>query len=288
MVAHRLKHEHGMNPLCVKWAPFVYTDIGFQNFNNFVQSGFDCMVMWPNGIIHRKLSRLAFEFKGDAWEPFAYGQLCYAMHMAVRFNIPLVMFGENGEALYGGDPAANDKRCWDYADWDRVYLKGSGVARLVEIGRGLGALSDADIRSISEFYSLPAREKLAGVEWHWWSYYRPWWPMDNFYYATEHTGFAPNAERSESTFTKYASLDDKLDPFHYWMAYRKFGIGRATSDASQQIRAGDLTRAEGVELVRKYESEFPARHYELFKEYIGVDDDQFAAVERRYGCSAAV
>ncbi len=60
--------------------------------------------------------------------------------------------------------------------------------------------------------------------------------------------------------SKYASLDDKLDGLHYYMARVKFGIGRCTSDAAHEIRDGDLSREEGLALVARYDGEFPERH----------------------------
>ena len=72
-----------------------------------------------------------------------------------------------------------------------------------------------------------------------------------FYYCVENTGFKPNPVRSEGTYSKYASLDDQLDGFHYYLAYIKFGLGRATSDAAHEIRDGHLTRDEGIQLVNK-------------------------------------
>ena len=98
-VSHLLKHTYHMHPLCVTWAPFIYTDIGWQNFNSFVASGFDVLNCFPNGQIHRQLARTAFELKGDAWEPFAYGQKAYAFHIALKFKIPLIFYGENGEEI---------------------------------------------------------------------------------------------------------------------------------------------------------------------------------------------
>ena len=89
----------------------------------------------------------------------------YPMHMAQRFGIGLVFGNENGEAEYGGDTGANERPSWGLADWDRIYLKGSGVARLVEVGRDLGVLSDADLRDISEFYSLPRFDEWNRPEW---------------------------------------------------------------------------------------------------------------------------
>ena len=61
---------------------------------------------------------------------------------------------------------------------------------------------------------------------HFFGYYKFWDPQENFYYCTENTGFSPNPERSEGTYSKYASLDDRVDGYHYYLAYIKFGIGQ--------------------------------------------------------------
>lgn len=281
-VAWRLKHEHRMNPLCVKWAPFLYTDIGLQNWQAFIQAGFDALVAWPSGTIHRKLARLCFEFLGDPFQPFAFGQLAYPMHMAVRHKIPLVMFGENGEAEYGGDPSANDKPCWSFDDWDRVYLKGNSVDRVINIGKSLGVISAEEFATLNEFYRLPERDELAKTEFHWFSYYRRWHPQENFYTASENTGFTPNPDRSEGTYSKYASLDDKLDGLHYFMSYAKFGLGRCSSDAAHEIRDGDITREEGVALVHRYDGEFPKKHFDECCKYLGIDYDHFWRVVDRF------
>lgn len=276
MVAHRLKTEWGMKPLCVTWAPFAYTDIGRKNFESFVHAGFDCIVAYPDGLTHRKLSRLALEFTGDAWAPFAFGQIAYPMNMAEKFGIPLVMGGENGEAYYGGDASANSKPCWSFEDWERVYLKGAGVDKIVEAGRGLGIELEP-----SDFYRLP--DNRDGLEYHWWSYYKGWRPQTNFYWASEHTGFEANPDgRSEGTYSRYASLDDRFDGFHYYLAYIKFGIGRCTSDAAHEVRDGEITREEAVALVKRYDGEFPSKHFPEFLAYLGIDEAHWASIVDRY------
>ena len=110
---------------------------------------------------------------------------------------------------------------------------------------------------------------------HFMGYYKFWDPQENFYYCTEHTGFTPNTERSEGTYSKYASLDDRIDGYHYYLAYIKFGIGRATSDAAHEIRDGKITREEGIALVRRYDGEFPKKHFEEFLEYCSITEKQF-------------
>ena len=117
--------------------------------------------------------------------------------------------------------------------------------------------------------------KKNNTEIHFFSYYKYWDPQENYYYCVKNNGFTCNPERSEGTYSKYASLDDQLDGFHYYLSYIKFGIGRTTSDASHEIRDGKIDRDEGIALVKKYDGEFPKKYYEVFLEYCNITDEQF-------------
>jgi len=281
MIAHRLKHEHGMNPLCVTWAPFKHTDIGWKNMQSFIHSGFDVQMGFPGGIIHRKLARLSMEFIGDPFLPFVWGQLYYPLHIAKHHGINLIFGGENQEAEYGGDPSANNKPGWDFDDWERVYLKGGGARKLLDLGYELGCFSLSELVEATCFYSQPIVETLP--EYHWFGYYRKWHPQENYYYASEHTGFEGNpAGRSTGTYSKYASLDDALDDPHYFFSFLKFGMGRCTSDAAHEIRDGEITREEAVALVRKYDGEYPINCLEEFLPYVGCDEFHFETVCNRF------
>lgn len=280
-VAHELKYNYGMHPLTVTWAPFEYTPEGFKNFRNFIKvGGFNNLMAWPNGHLHRKLSRIAFEAVGDAWQPFAYGQVCYAFHIAQAFDVKLVFFGENGEAEYSGDPRVYNLRGMPFESWAEQYFKGIMVDDLIEFG-----LTETDYLTKGDydetdltFYRPPDLDKMKklGIEFHWFSFYKKWIPQENYYYSSEHTGFQANPEgRSEGTYSKYASLDDQLDGFHYYLAYIKFGIGRATSDAAHETRDGHLTREEAIALVKRFDGEFPRRWFKDFLEYLDINEEQF-------------
>ncbi|PJB71807.1 MAG: N-acetyl sugar amidotransferase [Alphaproteobacteria bacterium CG_4_9_14_3_um_filter_47_13] len=278
-VAHQLKHEYGMTPLTVTWTPFIYTDIGRENYDRFVQSGFDNLLFNPNGQLHRKLARVAFDVKGDHWEPFTFGQKALAFQIAVKFGIPLIFYGENGEVEYGGSMKNKNKPFESVKDWERLYFKGAGVRKLVEIGQDTGIIKPEEIRSGAlSIYEAPPLEKIEalGAQMHWFSYYKKWVPQENFYYATEHTGFRPNPEgRSEGTYSKYASLDDKTDGFHWYLGFIKFGMGRATRDASMEIRAGHIDREEAVALVNRYDGEFPQKWFPDFLKYLDITEEHF-------------
>ena len=269
-VAHELKYRFGMNPLTVTWAPHLYTEIGRQNHQNAIDvGGLDNILVTPNGPVHRKLTRLAFDVLGDPFQPFIYGQTNAPLRAAVQHGVPLIMYGENGEVEYGGDMKNADSPTRDYkSDHVKHYFSGMAPEQFAEHG--------LDPKELMP-YLAPSVEELDRnqTEVHFYSYYRKWTPQENFYYCVENTGFRPNPERSEGTYSKYASLDDKLDGFHFYLGFIKFGIGRCTADSAHEIRDGHITREEGVALVRKYDGEFPGRHYQEFLDYSDIDEGQF-------------
>lgn len=107
------------------------------------------------------------------------------------------------------------------------------------------------------------------------NYYLKWQPQENYYYCAQNTGLLPNPERSEGTYSKYASLDDKFDGFHYYMRYIKLGLGRCAEDTAHEIRDGHITRQEGLDLMKKYEGEFPKKYYKEFLQYLDINEKTF-------------
>ena len=264
-VAHQLKYKYGMNPLTVTWAPLKATEIGRKNLDAFIASGFDNILGTPNGKTTRRLTELAFRYLGDPFQPFIYGQTNFPMHMAVNHGIQLIMYGENGEVEYGGDMKNAHRPTRDIQDHDTHYFSGMPPEFWTEHGVSL-----ADLKP----FAAPPYESITKnkTEIHFFSYYKFWDPQENYYYCREHTGFTPNPERSQGTYSKYASLDDKIDGFHYYLAYIKFGIGRATSDAAHEIRDGKITREEGVALVKRYDGEFPHKYFDEFLDYCNITE----------------
>tara|TARA_Y100000590_G_scaffold468563_3_gene651737 strand:+ start:3317 stop:4522 length:1206 start_codon:yes stop_codon:yes gene_type:complete len=285
-VAHQLKHRYGMHPLCVTWSPFEYTEIGWQNLKSFIASGFTNIMGQQDGKIHRKLSKLAFELKGDAWEPFTYGQKAWAFHIATRFDVKLIMYGENGELEYGGSEKYKNVSKEGPEEWEEEYFKGSNVDDLAEIGLERGYFEKNEILDKTlQLYKAPHPDTIikSEAEMHWYSYYHKWTPQEHYYYAFKHTGLRPNPEgRSEGTYTMYESLDDLLDGIHWYQSYAKFGMSRCSRNAQSDIRRNHITREEGVALVNRYDGELPVRDYNWFLKYIDIDEDFFWRIINKY------
>jgi len=270
-VAHQLKYRYGMNPLTVTWAPLKATEIGRRNLDAFVRAGFDNILGTPNGRVTRKLTRLSTQYMGDPFQPFIYGQTNFPMHMAVKHDVQLIMYGENGEVEYGGDMKNAFRPTREIQDHDKHYFSGLPPEFWLEHG-----VSAADLRP---FMAPPYEEiRRNRTEIHFFGYYKFWDPQENYYYCRENTGFEANTERSEGTYSKYASLDDRIDGYHYYLGFIKFGIGRTTSDAAHEIRDNKITRDEGIALVKRYDGEFPRKYYDEFLDYCGISDEEFQEV----------
>ena len=267
-VAHNLKTKYGMNPLTVTFSPLSPTVIGQENLQNFINSGFTNLFKKPNGEVLRQLVSFFTAKIGDPFQPFIYGQANFPLEVSANYGIPLIMYGENGEVEYGGDMKYANSPTRQISSHAKHYFSGVDVNDLLSEGFSPGDLHPYLAPPLSQI------EKI-GTEIHFYSYYHFWDPQENFYYCSENTGFKPNAERSEGTYSTYASLDDEFDGFHYYLGFIKFGIGRATSDSAHEIRDEKITREEGVNLVKKYDGEFPSKHFEKFLEFCRINQDEF-------------
>lgn len=272
--SHVLKYRYDMHPLTVTWAPHIYTEIGFKNFQKWIHAGFDNILFTPNGKVHRLLTKLAFVNLLHPFQPFIIGQRHIAPKISARHGIPLIFYGEN-QAEYGNNIEENFKPTMNPSffeaerDLDAIVL-GGVPARQLLTSHGL---SENDL----EPYMPADREQLrqVGTVVHYLGYYLKWDPQECYYYATEHTGFSSNDERTEGSYSKYSSIDDRIDPFHYYTTLIKFGIGRATYDAAQEIRNHKITRDEGVRLVKRFDSEFPEKYFKEVLEYMDLSKEQF-------------
>jgi N-acetyl sugar amidotransferase len=274
--AHVLKYKYNMNPLTVTWPPILYTDYGLKNWRNWLDSGFDNISFYRNGKVMKLLTKLSIENLLHPFQTFILGQKNLAPKIAAQHGINLIFYGEN-EAEYGNPLADNttslrDKSYFSFEHLDEVYLAGVSIKDLME---------KYDVR-LSDLMSFlpPKLEDLekANIEVHYLGYYLRWTPQEVYYYAVENTGFKARPHRTQGTFSKYSGIDDKIDDLHFYTTFIKFGIGRATYDAAQEIRNRHLTREEGVALVNRFDGEFPDRYFNDIMEYIGMEPEEFHAL----------
>jgi len=271
--AHVLKYKYGMNPLTCTWPPILYTDYGLQNWRNWLDSGFDNISFYRNGKVMKLLTKLSIENLMHPFQTFILGQKNLAPKIAAAHGINLIFYGEN-EAEYGNPLADNtsslrDKSYYSFDNLDEIYLAGVSIKDLIE---------KYDVRLSDLMSYLPPRTEdleKANIEVHYLGYYLKWTPQEVYYYAVENTGFKARPHRTQGTYSKYSGIDDKIDDLHFYTTHIKFGIGRASYDASQEIRNRHLTRKEGIALVNRFDGEFPDRYFNEVMKYLDMEPDYF-------------
>ncbi len=275
--SHILKYKYGMNPLTVTWPPILYTEYGYNNYKNWIEiGGFDNIFFKPNGKTQKILTRLSILNLLHPFQTFILGQKNLAPKIASKFDIDLIFYGEN-EAEYGNPIADNSvslrsKDYYSIKNYSNIFLAGISIKELME----KYSLKLGDLKAF-----LPIDEdnlNKTKMEIHYLGYYLRWIPQEAYYYAVENTSFTARPNRTEGTYSKYNSIDDKIDDLHYYTTYTKFGLGRATYDASQEIRNEHLTRDEGKALVKKFDGEFPSKYFSQVMEYLDIEEEYFFKV----------
>lgn len=276
-----LKYKYNMNPLTVTWAPHMYTTWGWENFQNWIHTGFDNQLFTPNGKVHRLLTRLALERIFHPFQPFILGQMYMPPRVALELKIPLVFYGEN-PVEYGNNPedylksAKKNQSFFSSNPMDEQFISGISVDELL----GDYELTKADLRPYLPLSTEGASDTELNVQYL--GYYLPWHPQDLYYFAVENGGFKPSPERTSGTYSKYSSIDDKIDDFHYYCTYIKFGIGRATYDSAQEIRNGEIERDEAKALIERYDGEYPKRFENEILEYLSITPGVFPRASKLF------
>jgi len=271
-LSHILKYKYKMNPLTVTWAPHIYTDIGWHNFQAWQKMGFNNELHTPNPLIHRKLTKLAFVNILHPFQPFVLGQANLAPKLALEKKINLIIYGDAyfekgvGGNLYSISGHVN--KALFHTNSEDLYFGGIHITELEKY-----KITKNDIYPYMPIKNKEREiEKLTVLNL---PYYLNYNPQSNFYYASENSDFKVNPYRSEGTYTKYASLDDKLDNLHFYTWFIKTGRGRTTEDAALEVRNGIITRKEAVALIKKYDGEFPNRYFREILEYLDLSEENF-------------
>lgn len=274
VTAHILKYKYNMNPLLITWPPNLYTNIGKQNFHAWLDSGFANLSYFPNQKVHKILTKNAFLNLGHPFQPFMLGQMNLAPKMSIEKDIPLVIYGEN-PAEYGSPIEENEKPTKDPSYYsaevqlDNIYLGGVAAKDIMSEHN----LKYADLEAYLP--SNPYELEKTKTEVHYLGYYLKWHPQEMYYYSVENTNFEPMPYRVEGSYSKYSSLDDKMDWLHWYTYYVKFGMGRTTNDTCQEIRNGDITRDEGISLIRRFDGEYPIEFLSDCCNYMEINENDF-------------
>ena len=267
---YTIKETFGLNPLAVNFHPHDQTEIGRKNLENLKQLGVDCIEFSPNPIVYSKLAKFGLVELGDFQWPEHIGIFTVPVQVAVRYKIPLIIWGENPQLEYGQPTNIDTDTILD-REWNEKnggYLLDKIKPKdMTKYGFKTKELipyiypSDDDIRRIG----------VTGIILG--SYIK--WDLFKQLDFVKELGFSENDELKEGTYDKWENLDVYFTVFHDYFKFLKYGFGRTTDHASIEIRYERITREQGIELVKKYEGKIPRKYLDKFLKSADISEQEF-------------
>ncbi len=275
--AYVIKEKFGLNPLLVNFHPIDFTDIGRKNMENIKSLGMDCIEFTPNPIIYKKLSRFGLNELGDFEWPEHIGIFTIPVQIAVRYKIPLIIWGENPQMEYGGSEQVSSSPFLD-REWNEKH-GGYFLDKIKPIDMLKYGIEKKDL--LAYLYPSDDEIKKIGVTGIFLGHYLKW-DMFKQLDIVKKLGFRLNSETKEGTYTNWENLDTKYTVFHDYFKFLKYGFGRATDHASIEIRYGRITREEGLKLVKQYEGKIPTKYLEEFLDDTGLSYNEFIKICEKF------
>lgn len=266
--------EYGLNPLAVTWKTPGRTAIGQRNLDNLVRLGVDHLDYQVNPRVEARFMLRATESLGIPGLPMHMALFSIPLTIAVRFRIPLVVWGENSAVEYGSGDAALEGARLDAAWLEQYGVTAGTTAR--------DWVSDELTERELTPYFAPGPEELeaAGVNAVFLGHFVPWDPQESLETALAH-GFE-TADAPRTGYYDYADIDDDFISLHHWFKWPKFGFTRTFDNLSLEIRNGRLTRDEAIEALSRRGDETPNADIDRWCAFVGIGRDRFDAIVERF------
>jgi N-acetyl sugar amidotransferase len=260
-VAWVLKNKLRMKPLCVFVEPPLMTKIGKKNLDNFEKKGFKVL-----RIKHTNLNR---DLNGHYFKKFGLPQHTWLasikiapLKIAKKYNIKLVMFGEEGESMYGGVNKNRNQMEFDKKNIGKYYLE----MKYINFSKKQKKYFNLDKKDIKD---------LKDIKMLYWSYFEKWDEYFHLKIARKYCGLKNTNFREKNAINKHSHTDQKMFALHMYLAYLKYGFSRATSDTSIEIRHNRITREKAINITKKFDHIFPSNYIKNYCKYFKINQKSF-------------
>lgn len=271
---HVMKEQMRMNPLLVTVEDnFPMTQAGIHNLKN-ISEEFGCNIvsMKPNIKAQKAIMRKTFEKYGKPTYFIDRYIYTYPLHMAAKFNTPLLVYGENISYEYGGD-----QRTETYSAKEQID---NGVASGIPLAGILGeGVTEKDLG----FFDAPPQSEIARLDPIYLSYFISWNSYNNYVFAKSR-GFHDLTHEWQRThhIEQFDQVDSRAYLIHPWMKYPKFGHATATDYAARFVRYGLLTREEAQKLVKEHDHNLDVKAVRDFCEFLGYSEAEFWTIVDKF------
>ena len=267
--------RYKLKPLCVTWNTPARNKIGQKNLNNLINLGVDHIDFTINPNIEKKFTLKSFEKYGNPLIPMHMAIHSIPINLAIKFNIPLVIWGENSAAEYGGNEKFLENQRMN-RKWKELYgvTYGTTAKDWVDKNLKLKDLLPYSWPTDREVKKHKIQEIFLG-------YYFKWDPNKIFKISKKY-GFS-SAAKPKTGFYSYADIDDEfLITVHHWMKWYKFGFTRLWDNLTLEIRNKRISRDEAIKIITKKGNLIPRPEIKKFCNYLNISKKQFIKIAEKF------
>ena len=267
--------EYGLHPLAVTWKTPGRSELGQHNLDCLTRLGADHIDYQISPAVERKFVYRSFKKFGSTAVPMHMALFNIPLTIALRFDIPLVVWGENSAFEYGGD--REEQTGFQLDDrWLRTYGVTHGTTAEDWVSDDLTA------QELTAYFGPNEAElKTKGVLAVFLGYYFPWDPETSLNAALA-GGFQVRRAGPKTGYYNYADIDDDFISIHHWLKWYKFGFTRLFDNLSLEIRNGRMSRDEAVGILRQVGSQAPHDDIARLCEFLQISVDHFYKISETF------
>lgn len=267
-----------LKPLVVRFNHgFMRDTLEENNTRTFKKLGVDVLNFTPNWKLVKRLMLEALKRKGDFCWHCHTGIFSFPMHIAVKFNVPLVLWGE---------PSSEYTTYYDYKEDEIEEVDETRFNRFVNLGITAEDMygmikDDFDVEPRDLLaYTYPAMRDLKRLRYRsvCLGSYIPWDVKKNVEIIQRELGWkGDQVEGMPWDDYPYEKIECYMQGMRDYIKYLKRGYSRVSQMVALDLRNGRITKEHGQELVDQFEGRKPPS-LELFLDYVGLDESEFNAI----------
>lgn len=266
--------EYGLNPLCYTWRPPGRTKLGQENLNNLIQLNVDHIDYSISPEIERKFSLTTFKEMGSVAIPMHMAIFNLAPNLAIKFNIPLIIWGENSAFEYGSEEESNQGIALNEAWYKKFGVTHGTTCEDWEN-------DELTAKKLTPYKSPDYNEmKMKDIRAVFLGYYFKWDPELTAKIAKAN-GFK-YGDSAKVGLYNYADLDDDFISVHHFPKWHKFGFSRIFDNLSLEIRNGRLSRDKAIEILKEKGPEIPIEDIRTYCKFAKLDEKEFFAILEKF------
>jgi len=268
----------GLRPLliCVAYPPKQMTNIGAQNLTNIINLGFDLITVTPSPKTSAQLSLESFRNFGNVSKSSEKALYSTVPRMAIDLGVNTIFWGENS-ATQVGEKSVEGKSVFDANNLRKMNTLSAGGNEWIYKKAGLKKGSHYVYPDEIEFQKKKINIYFLGPAWDDWSNF------NNATYAALHgLTLRPSEENKTGDISNASMLDEEFTNINMMIKYYKFGFGRASDIVNESIRLGEMSRNEGIEIVKKYDGVCDDSIIASYCSYVGIEKTEFWEIVYSY------